>query len=251
MKAASQNNIHIGCSGYSYRQWKSTFYPSEIAVKEWLKYYSSVFNTVELNSSFYHIPKLQSLQTQFKNTPDDFKFSVKVHRSITHYQKLKDSKQQIKDFKELIIKGLAHKLGCLLFQFPPSFIFSKEHLNLVLTQIPGEKENVVEFRHSSWWCEEVRDALKEKPLTFCNVDFPKLPVEIKDESKLFYLRLHGVPDLFKTSYTDKQLYHYAQHISLKEPVYVYFNNTFYDAAWKNAKKLIQLTGQKSGKVDML
>jgi uncharacterized protein YecE (DUF72 family) len=235
-----QNRLHIGCSGYYYRQWRNTFYPSGIPAKNWLTYYSSVFNTVELNSSFYHIPRLQSLQKQFENTPDDFKFSVKVYKSITHYQKLKDCKQQIKDFKDLIQKGLAHKLGCLLFQFPPSFTFSKEHLHLILTQIPGEKENVIEFRHSSWWCEEVRSALAEKPLTFCNVDYTKLPTEIRNETSLFYLRLHGTPNLFKTSYEDKRLQYYAQHIPAKDSVYVYFNNTFYDAGWQNAKEMIDL-----------
>src|SRR6185312_11483826 len=204
-----QNRLHIGCSGYYYRQWKNTFYPPGTPQKNWLTYYSSIFNTVELNSSFYHIPRLQSLQKQFENTPDDFKFSVKVYKSITHYQKLRDCKQQIKEFKELIQKGLAHKLGCLLFQFPPSFIFSKENLHLILTQIPEGKENVIEFRHNSWWCNEVRNALSEKPLTFCNVDYPKLPEEIRSETNLFYLRLHGTPDLFKTSYEDSRLYYYS------------------------------------------
>jgi len=232
--------LHIGCSGYYYRQWKNTFYPPGTPQKSWLAYYSSIFNTVELNSTFYHIPRLQSLQKQFENTPDHFKFSVKVHKSITHYQKLKDCKQQIKDFKDLIQKGLAHKLGCLLFQFPPSFVFSKEHLHLILSQIPEGKENVIEFRHSSWWCEEVRNALKEKLLTFCNVDYPKLPAEIKNETKLFYLRLHGTPDLFKSSYDDKRLEYYSRQLPSAEPAYVYFNNTFYDAGWQNAKELVRL-----------
>ncbi len=144
------------------------------------------------------------MQKQFEITPNDFKFSVKIHKSITHYQKLKDCRQQIIDFKELIKKGLRHKLGCYLFQFPPSFIFSNEHLELILNQIPDGEEHVIEFRHSSWWCDEVREALREKPLTFCNVDYPKLPAEIKNKSKLFYLRLHGTPDLFKTSYEDSR-----------------------------------------------
>jgi uncharacterized protein YecE (DUF72 family) len=240
----TENLFHIGCSGYYYRQWKNTFYPPGTPSKDWLKYYSSIFNTVELNSSFYHIPRLQSLQKQFENTPDNFKFSVKVHRSITHYKKLKDCKQQIKDFNELIQEGLAYKLGCLLFQFPPSFIFSKEHLHLILNQIPEGSKNVIEFRHSSWWCEEVRNALREKSLTFCNVDYPKLPGEIRDETKLFYLRLHGTPDLFKTSYEDKRLRYYSKHIPPKSASYVFFNNTFYDAGWQNAKELIRLVKEK-------
>ena len=235
-----QNDIRIGCSGYYYRQWKNTFYPPGMPSKNWLNYYSSIFNTVELNSSFYHIPQLKSLQKQFENTPEHFKFSVKVYKSITHYQKLKDCKQQIKDFKGLVQKGLTHKLGCLLFQFPPSFIFTKEHLNLILTGIPDGEDNVTEFRHSSWWCEEVRNALKEKPLTICNVDYPKLPTEIRNDSNLFYLRLHGTPELFKSSYEDERLRFYSQHIPSNNPAYVYFNNTFYDAGWQNAQKLIQL-----------
>ncbi len=237
----NKNHLHIGCSGYSYRQWKNTFYPPEVLQKNWLAYYSSIFNAVELNSSFYHIPRLQSLQKQFESTPEGFMFSVKVHKSITHFQKLRDCKQQINEFIDLIKKGLNHKLGCLLFQFPPSFVFSKEHLQLILTQIPDGEENVIEFRHSSWWSDEVRKALKEKPLTFCNVDYPKLPIEIRNESKLFYLRLHGTPDLFKTSYEEDRLKYYSKHIPSKGPVYVFLNNTFYDAGWQNARDLIDFT----------
>jgi uncharacterized protein YecE (DUF72 family) len=240
-----KDNIHIGCSGFYYRQWRNTFYPSDIPQKDWLYYYSSVFNTVELNSSFYHIPRLQSLQKQFENTPNDFKFSVKVHKSITHYQKLKDCKQQILEFKELIQNGLSHKLGCLLFQFPPSFIFTKEHLRLILSQIPDGSEHVIEFRHKSWWCEEVRAALKEKPLTFCNVDYPNLPTEIRNDTKLFYLRLHGTPDLFKSSYEDTRLQHYSKYIPHKNQAFVFFNNTYYNAGWQNARKLAEYVKETS------
>ncbi len=97
---------YIGCSGYYYPGWKNLFYPTGLQTKNWLEYYSSVFNTVELNSSFYHVPKLSNLKKYAQETQDNFKFSVKTSRYITHILKLKDSKHLINDFQNLILEGL-------------------------------------------------------------------------------------------------------------------------------------------------
>ena len=161
----------VGCSGYYYPQWKNKFYPTGLQPKNWLTHYSSVFNTVELNGTFYRIPTLNSLQKYAEVTPEDFTFSVKMNRSITHIQRLKE-KQTILDFQELILKGLGKKLSHFLFQMPPSFHFNEQNLGKVIDHIPHSSQNAIEFRHSSWWNEKTEQALKDAQLTFCNVYFP-------------------------------------------------------------------------------
>src|SRR6195952_2566570 len=101
-----QKHYYIGCSGYYYPYWKNKFYPQGLQPKNWLEYYSSVFNSVELNGTFYRTPKLSDLKKYAANTPDDFKFSVKMSKYISHIIKLKESKQQIMDFQQLITEGL-------------------------------------------------------------------------------------------------------------------------------------------------
>src|SRR6185369_11896245 len=102
----------------------------------------------------------------------DFVFSVKTSKYITHNLKLKDSKATINEFQDLILNGLGDKLTCFLFQLPPSFQYTEENLARVIENIPHKPHNVVEFRHISWWNDDVQKALKKARLTFCNVDFP-------------------------------------------------------------------------------
>src|SRR4051812_35984128 len=162
----------IGCSGFYYPAWKNKFYPTGLQPKHWLTFYSSVFNTVELNGTFYRKPKPEDLKKYAAATPDDFTFSVKVNRFITHITRLKD-KQSILDFQNLIRDALGGKLGIWLFQMPPSFHYSEETLDRIIANVPHEPNCVIEFRHNSWWDDHVRKSLQDANLTFCNVDFPK------------------------------------------------------------------------------
>src|SRR6478735_985150 len=138
-----QQTYRIGCSGYYYPAWKNKFYPGSLQPKHWLTYYSSVFNTVELNGTFYRIPKLEDLKKYATATPGDFTFSVKVNRFITHVNRLKE-KQSILDFQNIIREGLGEKLGMFLFQMPPSFHYSDETLERIIVNVPHEPNCVVE-----------------------------------------------------------------------------------------------------------
>ncbi|NOT76016.1 MAG: DUF72 domain-containing protein [Cyclobacteriaceae bacterium] len=236
----------IGCSGYYYPSWKNKFYPKGIQPKEWLTYYSSVFNTVELNGAFYKTPSLASLRKYSTGTPDDFCFSVKMSKSITHYSKLKETRQLILDFQDLIEEGLQKKLMHFLFQLPPSFHYSEENLERIINNIPNEQRNVVEFRHPSWWNEKVTEAFENANLTFCNIDFPGMKTSFVHTSPSFYLRLHGNPELFKSSYNINEL----QKIYRSFPTHckshaVYFNNTYYEAGYTNASQLMEISNSKS------
>jgi uncharacterized protein YecE (DUF72 family) len=239
-------SCRIGCSGYYYPIWKEKFYPKCVQSKDWLAYYSTVFNTVELNATFYRTPKSTDLIKYAKVTPEDFKFSVKMSKYLTHIIKLKDSKQQIKNFQDLITDGLGNKCSHFLFQLPPSFQYSEENLERVLANIPHSPANVIEFRHISWWNGEVETAFRNVHLTFCNVDFPGLATHFVHTSPQLYLRLHGNPELFKSSYGKNELENFYKQFPKSSELYnVYFNNTYYDAAYTNALQLMDIIEKDS------
>jgi uncharacterized protein YecE (DUF72 family) len=234
-------DYRIGCSGYYYPNWKNKFYPTGMQPKDWLKYYSSVFNTVELNGTFYRIPKLSDLKKYALVTGDDFKFSVKMSRYISHVIRLKESKQLIADFQNTILEGLEKKLNYFLFQLPPSFSYNEENLEKIILNIPHVPENIIEFRHISWWNKEVERIFTKAKISFCNIDYPGLKTNFIHTSDVFYLRLHGNPDLFKSSYSRSELENFYKKIPEDTRHHsIYFNNTYYDAGYKNALELMEI-----------
>lgn len=240
-KMPGMTEYRIGCSGYYYPYWKNRFYPPGVQPRDWLRYYSSVFNTVELNGTFYRVPKLADLQKYAAATPGEFRFSVKMSRYITHVKKLGDCRNAIAEFQDLVWQGLDGKLLYFLFQMPPSFHYSDENLERVLQSVPPGPQQVLEFRHGSWWNDTVRSALVQNGNTFCNVDFPGLDTPFVDSGNDFYLRLHGSPELFKSSYDQTRLAAFLQQFPQKAGrCTVYFNNTYYEAGYTNARELIYL-----------
>lgn len=235
----------IGCSGYYYPSWKNDFYPGQLKPKDWLNYYSTVFNSVELNGTFYRTPKPNDLKKYAAATPGDFTFSVKMNKFITHNLKLHNSKNEISGFQDLVLDGLGKKLDHFLFQMPPSFHCNDENIERVVENIPHKPRNVIEFRHTSWWTEEVRKILAKAGITFCNVDFPGLRSPVMSTSDEFYFRFHGKPELFKSAYTKRQLNIFYKKIPQKSKrVAIYFNNTYYGEAYKNALQLMEIINKK-------
>lgn len=239
----THTDYHIGCSGYYYPYWKNRFYPKGLAPKDWLTYYSTVFNTVELNGTFYRTPKLSDLQKYASKTGDDFLFSVKMSRYVTHVLKLKDAAQPCGDFIGLVKEGLGNKLANILFQMPPSFHYTAENMERVLSIVPHETGSVIEFRHISWWNTAVQNELSKANITFCNVDFPGLGSFIINTGPRFYFRFHGNPELFKSSYSTETLQQFAATLKHPENSFIYFNNTFYEAGYTNALELENILEQ--------
>ena len=236
----------IGCSGFSYQYWKNRFYPKGLPAKDWLQYYSTVFNTVELNGTFYRQPKLSDLKKYYSVTPKDFGLSVKMSRYITHILRLKNSKEAIDAFQALILDGLEDKLLHFLFQMPPSFQYTKENLDLVVSFIPHRSQNVVEFRHLSWWNKEAVTALNKAKITFCNVDYPGLKTHFMHTSPKFYFRLHGNPELFKSSYSEPALKKFQKNFPQGCKQYtVYFNNTTFEAGYENSLTLRKIISESN------
>jgi uncharacterized protein YecE (DUF72 family) len=237
--------FHIGCSGFYYPQWQGNFYPVKLKRTGWLEYYSRVFNTVELNGTFYRKPKVQDLRRYAEITPPGFRFSAKASRYITHVLKLANAKEVVAEFSALLEEGLGKKFAQLLFQLPAVQKFSEAHLDEICESIPPGEKSVIEFRDGSWWTEKVMARFRERGYTICNMDYPGLQPPLKKTSPVFYMRMHGVPELFKSSYSEAQLEKLAGNLpaGLKH-AYIYFNNTYYDAAYKNATRLRELLSKR-------
>lgn len=203
----SNEKVFIGCSGFSERSWKGYFYPEDLPSKEYLNFYAEKLNAVEINSTFYRRPTQKTLENWRRSTGNDFKFFIKIPKTVTHIKRLNVTSQETTDFCHHIAQGLKEKLGGFLFQFPPSFQYTEENMQKVLESVDPNYLNVVEFRHTSWWNNEVYHQMKNEGVVFSGVSIPK---EIPDEviinhDKFLYYRLHGVPEMFKSEYSDSEL----------------------------------------------
>jgi len=232
---------HVGTSGWSYNHWHGRFYPSELDRGGWLDYFAQHFNTVEVNMTFYRLPSPGLLKGWYQKTPPAFKFSLKGSRLITHIKKLKATEELVKGFYRLA-ETLQEKLGCVLWQMPPSLKLNLELLEGFLRQLPRSCPNVIEFRHKSWYVEEVYQLLKEYQTAFCIVSAPRLPADTITTSPTAYVRFHGVDSWYRYHYSDQELAQWAERIKglPAEDCFVYFNNDFQAYAVKNAISLRQL-----------
>lgn len=235
---------HIGCSGFSYKEWKGEFYPKGLAQKEWLSFYAERFNTLELNVTFYRFPSLSLLRNFYNKVPAHFCFSVKVPRTVTHLKKFTDTHGIMEDFYALLRHGLAEKLGPVLFQLPPSISYAEETLQKIISHTNPAFKNIIEFRHESWWRKDVKETLAANDVSFCGVSFPKIPFdEAVINTPVCYYRFHGVPVLFHSGYDESFIQKIYDQISSNESVteaFVYFNNTASGAAIENANYLLKL-----------
>lgn len=228
--------IFTGCSSYYNRQWQGIFYPEGMPTKEWFAYYCTHFNTYELNASFYHFPTTRSLQTWYRKSPPEFIFSIKASKIITHTKKFVGCEAELAEFYKACEAGLKDKLACVLFQLPPSFHYTPERLALIIASLNPEFCNAIEFRHASWWTEEVHLAFRQHKLSFCNVNYPKLPPDIIATTPTAYVRLHGNPRLFYSEYHALELQVMLDQLAkLKlKNAFIYFNNTASTAGILNA-----------------
>jgi len=233
----------IGCSGFYYRDWKEVFYPKGLAQKNWFKYYCEHFNTIEINSTFYRMPTQQSFEKWYSESPGDFVFTIKAPRLITHYKQLNDSKLLINDFYEAVQSGLNEKIGCILFQFPPKFEYTAERLARLTENLNPDFKNVVEFRHVSWFNDEIYQKFAGSGIIFSGQSYPSsLPDEAIQNTETVYYRFHGKPILYKSEYDKELIEAFPEQIStVVKEIFVYFNNTWGTAALHNAKQLQLVT----------
>jgi uncharacterized protein YecE (DUF72 family) len=231
----------LGTSGWSYQGWREKFYPRELAQKEWLPFYAQHFDTVEINMSFYRFPKAETLKKWLEKTPPGFKFTLKANRQITHRKKLKDVNAEVRYFT-LLADNLQDKLGCILFQLPPSLTFDDRLLEDFLSTLPPGHKNVIEFRHESWYTKKTFDLLQAHEVIFCTVSSAMVPDIVGLTAQTAYFRFHGLTGGYRYCYTDDELKRWADTIksaSVQES-YVYFNNDYKAYAVENCKALSNL-----------
>jgi uncharacterized protein YecE (DUF72 family) len=236
----------IGCSGFHYKHWRGTFYPEKLAQNKWFTFYCEHFNTVELNVTFYRFPRLPFLKSWYDKSPDTFCFAVKAPRLITHYKKFVDTEKLIDDFYGTVSEGLKNKLGCVLFQLPPRANYTPERLQTIIASLDNSFNNVLEFRHKSWWNAEVYNELAKHKITFCGMSHPSLPDDVITDTSVLYYRMHGVPELYKSPYKKTTLKKIVNEIEAADNVkkaFIYFNNDIDASAIDNAKEMIKMVSK--------
>ena len=232
---------YLGCSGWFYWHWKGKFYPNELPQSKWFQYYMQHFNTVELNSTFYHFPKQSTAKNWYRQAPKGFVYTLKVNKNITHIKKFADTQREIKDFYKLGDE-LKEKMGCFLFQLPPSLKLDSNLLEKIIEQLDPERKNVIEFRDKSWFKHEVYENLKKANIIFCTVSSPTLPEDFVKTSKDVYIRFHGKTAWYRHDYSQEELKAWSDRIKKAKPenVWVYFNNDANASAVDNCLKLRKL-----------
>jgi len=231
----------IGCSGFHYKHWRGIFYPEKLAMSKWFDYYNDRFRTFELNVTFYRFPRLSVLQPWYDKSPEKFRFSVKAPRAITHYKKFRDSKRYLDDFYGTTREGLKEKLGCILFQMPATIVYKEEKLEQIIESLDPSFNNVLEFRHESWWTGQVYNKLAENNITFCGMSHPALPDAVVQNTKILYFRFHGVPHLYQSKYHMELLRKVSDEIENNTAIreaFIYFNNDIDGSAIINASEMI-------------
>ncbi|MDB5538501.1 MAG: hypothetical protein JWQ89_228 [Devosia sp.] len=235
-------SLNIGCSGWFYWHLKGSFYPSQMPTKDWFSHYADHFSTVELNAPFYSWPTLGTVQSWLKQSEGrKMVYTVKVSELITHIKKFEDTATLVRDFG-YIADLLGSQMGCFLFQLPPSYHYSPTRLHGILEQLDPCRRNVVEFRHPSWWNDDVYAAFKEAGAIFCSCSGPRLPDPVIKTADDIYIRFHGVERWYRHDYSHRELTDWASRIrdAHAKRVWIYFNNDFNGYAIKNATMLSEI-----------
>jgi uncharacterized protein YecE (DUF72 family) len=234
--------LNIGCSGWFYWHLRGSFYPTQMPTKDWFSHYADHFRTVELNAPFYSWPTLATVQSWRKQADGrEMVYTVKASELITHIKRFEGTKTLIRDFGH-IADLLGPLMGCFLFQLPPSYHYSPARLRAILDQLDPARRNVIEFRHSSWWNDDVYAAFEAAGVIFCSCSGPRLPDPVIKTADDIYIRFHGVQRWYRHDYSHQELADWARRIRTANAkrVWIYFNNDFNGYAIKNATMLAEI-----------
>ncbi len=238
--------INIGCSGFSYKHWKKVFYPEGLPESGWLRFYSSVFATVELNVTFYHLPSQSAFRSWYETTPPDFRFAVKGSRYITHIKRITDVREPLQRFFEAAFH-LNEKMSVVLWQFPPAFRLNLDRLESFLLLLKHfSVRHAFEFRHESWVDQRVFDVLRRHNACMCMADSPPFLDDLPITSDFVYIRRHGQAARHSGRYDRSQLAADAARIKAWRAkgleTFMYFNNDAFGYAPANARELMEMLG---------
>jgi uncharacterized protein YecE (DUF72 family) len=182
--------VRIGTSGWVYNHWRGVLYPADLSAREWFATYAAVFDTVEINNSFYRLPSLATFTAWREQAPPGFLYAVKASRFLTHMKKLKDPEEPVRRFFERATQ-LGPTLGPALYQLPPHWQVNRERFAHFLAALPPGYVHVVEFRDASWLIEEVFVLLEQHQVVHCLHDMPPLTIPLRLTAPTVYVRFHG------------------------------------------------------------
>lgn len=238
--------IRVGTSGWHYAHWRGNFYPAHLPTDAWLPWYAEDFDTVELNNSFYHLPKQQAWEGWRRTVSEGFLFAVKASRYITHIKRLQVEPASIEKFFAGA-RLLGEHLGPVLYQLPPTFHRTGENVSRLeqfIPALPPGLTHVFEFRHDSWFVEETFAQLDRLGAGFCSFDLPGLRCPLRVTGGVLYMRFHGAEARYGGDYPEDALRDWASRLSDAaadvNQAYVYFNNDIGGFAPRNARTLRSL-----------
>jgi len=230
-------NLYVGTSGYSYKEWKGTFYPDDLSDKQMLHFYGERFRSVEINNTFYRMPKASVLEAWATQVPADFKFVLKASQQITHKQRLKDAGDSVSYLLE-VARALKERLGPLLFQLPPFLRKDAPRLREFLALLPPDRRAAFEFRHQSWFDDEVLGLLRDHRAALCIAEAENdLEIPFSSTADWGYLRLRR-PD-----YGDAELKAWVERVRQQDwkDTFIFFKHEEEGKGPQMAKRFLELS----------
>lgn len=238
--------VFIGTSGWQYRHWRRMFYPEGLATAHWLEHYAARFATVEVNNTFYHLPRPETFSDWARRTPPDFTFALKMSRYLTHLKRLQEPAQPVATFLERALR-LGPKLGPVLLQLPPTLSVDLAALSETLALLSPVRV-AVEFRHDSWHTDDVHQVLADHGAAWCLADSRSRTTPFRRTAGWTYLRFHdgaGWPD---PCYDEHQLAEWAGRLAGEwgpdARIYAYFNNDGRGCAPRDAVTFARLCSER-------
>jgi uncharacterized protein YecE (DUF72 family) len=239
--------VRIGCSGWNYKDWRASFYPQGLPARLWLERYAEAFDTVEINNTFYRLPKESAVENWVRQTPPGFVFTVKASRYLTHIKRLTTMEEGVKLFYERIEPLVqSPKMGPVLWQLPGNFQRDDDRLRGALAALPKGR-HCFEFRHPSWFCDDVYRLLRRHRVALVIGDTPERPFQTHEFTASWtFVRFHYGHRGRGGNYSQTELEEWAARIRdwrEQAEVYVYFNNDWKEFAVRNALQLKRLLGE--------
>ena len=232
--------FHIGTSGFSYPAWKGSFYPEKLPAKKFLEHYATKLGSVEINATFYRMPKAETLAGWCEQVPNSFRFSIKASQKITHHKRLKPESEEFVAYLFSALESLGERLGVVLFQLPPNLKADAARLERFLTYVPADAPIAFEFRHASWVCDEVLELLKARGAAAClsDTDDTDEDAPIVPTARRGYLRLR------REAYSDDDLQRWIDSIKAQDwdEVFLFFKHEDAGVGPALAMKMQEMVG---------
>lgn len=243
----ARDKIYVGTSGWTYDDWQGRFYPDDVRGAERLEFYAEQFNAVEVNATFYRLPTANMIAAWNRRLGEEFHLVLKGWRRITHHQKLTDCGEAVGQFVERTRQ--LRRLVVMLWQLPPSLAKDTARLAAFLAVLPKDMRHAVEFRHPSWWDEDVAELLTQHAAAFVAVSHPELPEDVVPTADFLYVRFHGKGrKLYRYDYTNEELDAWANRLKphlVGRRLYAFFNNDYEAHAPKNALHFRELLAARA------